>query len=150
MSTLNQVNIIGTLSKDSEVRTTNDGKSVLTFSIPTSERYKQGSEWKEITEWHNIAIYNEKIIEYYKDALKKGTKVYIQGQIKTYEKNGEKRISIVLKNYNGTLVIIEKAKIEQKEERPISAPSRDIVPPSMRKTHTQEITIDDDFDEIPF
>ena len=91
---VNKVILIGNLGSDPEVRTTTSGKQVASFSLATSERYKDRTtgEAKNITEWHNIVLWSN-LAEIAGKFLKKGSKVYIEGRIKTrsYDSNGTKK-----------------------------------------------------------
>jgi single-strand DNA-binding protein len=90
---MNKVILIGNLGNDPEVRTLENGTKVASFSIATSERWKnKQGEKQEETDWHNCVVWSPKaeVVESY---LKKGSKVMIEGKIKTrqYEKDGEKK-----------------------------------------------------------
>ncbi len=83
--TLNKVTLIGHLGKDPEIRTFQSGGRVANFSVATSERWKDkaSGEQKEKTQWHNIAVFNEHIVAVVEKYMKKGDKVYIEGQLET-------------------------------------------------------------------
>ncbi len=90
---LNRVTLLGNLGDDPEVRTTAQGTSVATLRIATSESYKDRSgEWQEITDWHRVILW-DRLAETAEKYLKKGSKVLIEGRLKTrsYEKDGETR-----------------------------------------------------------
>ena len=111
---LNKASLIGNLGADPEVRTMENGGTVVTFSIATSESWKdaRSGERKERTEWHRVVVYNEglsKIIETY---CRKGAKVYVEGQLRTrkwQDQSGNDRYSteIHLTPYNGTLTFLD-------------------------------------------
>ena len=84
---VNKVILIGNLGRDPEVRRTNAGDAVVNFSIATTEswRDKASGERKERTEWHNIVIFNEQLGKVAEQYLKKGAKVYLEGQLQTRE-----------------------------------------------------------------
>jgi single-strand DNA-binding protein len=87
---LNRVTLIGNLGKDPEIRTTPSGATVCNFSLATTETYKDKNDtWQEVTDWHNIVIWN-RLGEVAGQYLKKGSKVYLEGKLKTrsYEKDG--------------------------------------------------------------
>lgn len=94
MSSLNQVNLIGRLGQDPEVKYLPNGDAVCNLSLATSERWKdkQSGEQKESTEWHRVVLFG-KLAEIACQYLSKGTMVYFQGKLKTrqWEKDGEKR-----------------------------------------------------------
>lgn len=84
MASLNKVMLIGNLGKDPELRHTPAGTAVATFSLATSERYrnKQSNEWEEKTEWHNVVLWN-KLAETAGQYLSKGKTVYLEGRLQT-------------------------------------------------------------------
>lgn len=90
---LNKVQLIGLLGKDPELKYTPSGVAVASFSIATSDKWKDdGGNWQEKTEWHNIVAWR-KLAEICGEYLRKGKKVYIEGKLQTrnYEKDGVKR-----------------------------------------------------------
>lgn len=109
---LNKVMLIGRLGKDPEVRRMNTGNQVVSFSLATSEswRDKQTGERREKTEWHNVVIFNENIGKIAEQYCKKGSQIYLEGSLTTrkWEKDGQDRYSteIVLQNFNGTLKLL--------------------------------------------
>lgn len=94
MASLNKVMLIGNLGKDPEVRYTTSGQGVASFSIATTEKYKNKSgDWEERTEWHNVVLWG-KLAEIAKDYLSKGKTVYIEGRLQTrkwQDKDGRDR-----------------------------------------------------------
>src|SRR4028119_303144 len=111
---VNKVILVGNLGRDPEVRRLSSGDPVVNFSIATSETWKDktSGERKEKTEWHNIVIYNENLGRIAEQYLKKGTKVYIEGQLQTREytdKEGQQRKSteVVLQRFRGELAILD-------------------------------------------
>lgn len=110
---LNRVMLIGNLGKDPDVRHTQDGRPIVNLSIATSESWKDkaSGERKEKTEWHRVTIFNEGIAKVAEQYLKKGSTVYIEGQLQTRkytDKDGIEKYTteIVLQNYGGTLTMI--------------------------------------------
>ncbi|GAB6282059.1 MAG: hypothetical protein STSR0008_08030 [Ignavibacterium sp.] len=81
--TLNKVMLIGNLGRDSENRVTSNDVSVTTFSLATTHSIKRDSGWENTTTWHNIVAFG--LSDFYKDALKKGSKVYVEGRISKRE-----------------------------------------------------------------
>ena len=111
--TVNKVILVGNLGKDPEVRHTQDGKAIVNLSIATSEswRDKSSGERKEKTEWHRVVIFNENLAKVAEQYLKKGSTVYLEGQLQTRkwtDKDGVEKYSteIVLQNFNGTLTML--------------------------------------------
>jgi len=111
---VNKVILVGNLGKDPEVRHTQDGKAIVNLSLATSENWrdKQTGERKERTEWHRVVIFNENLAKVAEQYLKKGAKVYIEGQLQTrkYTDNaGVEKYSteVVLQNYRGELTMLD-------------------------------------------
>ncbi|MGL4528297.1 MAG: single-stranded DNA-binding protein, partial [Aestuariivirga sp.] len=82
---VNKVILVGNLGRDPEVRHTQDGKSIVNLSLATSESWRDKStgERKEKTEWHRVVIFNEALAKVAEQYLKKGSTVYIEGQLQT-------------------------------------------------------------------
>ncbi len=111
---VNKVILIGNLGRDPEVRHTQDGRSIVNLNVATSENWrdKQTGERKEKTEWHRVVIFNENLGKVAEQYLKKGAKVYIEGQLQTRkytDKDGVEKYSteIVLQNYRGELTMLD-------------------------------------------
>ncbi|MDZ7904932.1 MAG: single-stranded DNA-binding protein [Cypionkella sp.] len=114
---VNKVIIIGNLGADPEVRTFTNGAKVVNMRIATSEswRDKASGEKKERTEWHTVAIFNEALAKVAEQYLRKGSKVYIEGQLETrkwQDKSGADRYSteVVLRPFNSTLTLLDAPK----------------------------------------
>ena len=113
---LNKVMLIGNLGKDPEVRTFQNGGKVCNFSLATSESWKDrnSGERQERTEWHNVAIFNEGLACVAERFLKKGSKVYIEGQLQTrkwQDQNGQDRYTteVVLRGPNSVMTMLDGA-----------------------------------------
>jgi single-strand DNA-binding protein len=111
---LNKVTLIGNLGKDPEIRSFQNGGRAASFSIATSETWKdkQTGERKERTEWHRISILNDGLVSVAEKYLKKGAKVYLEGQLETRkwtDKEGQDRYSteVVLRPYSGELIMLD-------------------------------------------
>lgn len=110
---VNKVILVGNLGADPEVRRLNNGNTVVNLRIATSEswRDKQSGERKEKTEWHQVVIFNEGLTKIAEQYLKKGAKVFIEGQLQTrkWEKDGVERYTteIVLQNFRGELQMLD-------------------------------------------
>jgi single-strand DNA-binding protein len=111
---VNKVILVGNLGKDPEIRSTQDGREIASFSLATSETWKDknSGERKEKTEWHNIVIFNPNLVTVVKNYVKKGSKLYIEGALQTRkwtDKEGHDRYSteVVLQNYNGSLTMLD-------------------------------------------
>jgi single-strand DNA-binding protein len=113
MGSVNKVILLGNVGKDPEVRHTQDGKAIVNLSIATSEswRDKSSGERKEKTEWHRVVIFNEGLAKVAEAYLKKGSSVYIEGQLQTRkwtDKDGVEKFSteVVLQQFGGALVLL--------------------------------------------
>ena len=111
---VNKVILVGNLGKDPEVRHTQDGRPIVNLSIATSENWKdkQTGERKERTEWHRVVIFNENLAKVAEQYLKKGAKVYLEGQLQTRkytDKDGVEKYSteVVLQQYRGELTMLD-------------------------------------------
>ena len=111
---LNKVMLIGNLGADPEVRSFQNGGKVCNLRIATSETWKDRNtgERQERTEWHTVAIFSEGLVNVAENYLKKGSKVYIEGQLQTrkwQDQSGNDRYSteVVLRGYNGTLTMLD-------------------------------------------
>ena len=111
---VNKVTLIGNLGRDPEVRRLNSGDPVVNFSLATTEswRDKASGERKDRTEWHNVVIFNENLGKIAEQYLKKGSKVYLEGQLQTREftdKEGNQRktTEIVLQRFRGELTLLD-------------------------------------------
>jgi single-strand DNA-binding protein len=111
---VNKVILIGNLGADPEVRHTQDGRSICNLRLATTEswRDKQSGEKREKTEWHSVVIFNEQLGKIAQQYLKKGAKVYIEGQLQTrkwQDNSGNDRYTteVVLQNYAGQLTMLD-------------------------------------------
>jgi single-strand DNA-binding protein len=110
---VNKVILVGNLGRDPEVRRFPNGGQVCNLAIATSEswRDKATGERKEKTEWHRVAIFNEGLCRIAEQYLKKGSKVYIEGQLQTreWERDGQKHYTteIVLQGFNSNLTMLD-------------------------------------------
>ena len=114
MSGVNKVILIGNLGRDPEVRTSQAGDPIATLSLATSEswRDKQTGERREKTEWHRVVIFNENLARVAGDFLRKGSKVYIEGQLQTRKYTGQDGVErytteIVLNRFRGQLTLLD-------------------------------------------
>ena len=112
---LNKVMLIGHLGADPEIRRTSAGDPVVTFRVATSEswRDKNSGERKEKTDWHTVVVFNENLAKVAEQYLKKGAKVYIEGQLQTRKwqgNDGQDRYSteVVLQKFRGEIQMLDK------------------------------------------
>ena len=146
---VNKVILIGNLGRDPEVRTFQNGGKVCNFSIATSETWKDKNtgERQERTNWHNVAIFNEPLGQIAEQYLKKGSKVYVEGQLETrkwQDQAGNDRYTteVVLRQYRGELTILD----NRNDSNSINSPTN----PQISDITNPEITDDSIDDEIPF
>ena len=111
---VNKVILVGNLGKDPEVRRMTSGDPVVNLSVATSEswRDKASGERKEKTEWHRVVIFNKNLAEVAEKYLRKGSKVYVEGQLQTRkwtDKDGAEKYSteVVLQNFRGELTMLD-------------------------------------------
>jgi len=121
---VNKVILVGNLGKDPETHTSQSGKISTKFSLATTESWKdkQTGEWKNKTEWHRVVIWNEGLAKMASNALHKGSKVYVEGQLQTRkwtDNSGQEKYSteIVLPTFGGVVVILD-AKQKDANETP--------------------------------
>lgn len=143
---VNKCIIVGTLGQDPEVRYTPTGKAIANLSVATSETWKdkQSGEQKEATEWHRVVIFG-KLAEIAGEYLRKGSKVYLEGKLKTQkwqDQQGQDRYSteIVIDGFNGEMQMLGGAKKEDAQQ-----------PQESSSQTTQDQGFSDNFDDsIPF
>ncbi|MGF1503199.1 MAG: single-stranded DNA-binding protein [Paracoccaceae bacterium] len=111
---VNKVILIGNLGADPEVRSFQNGGQVCNLSVATSERWrdKQSGEMRERTEWHKVAIFNENLVRLAQQYLKKGSKVYLEGQLETrkwQDQSGQDRYTteVVLRQFRGEMTFLD-------------------------------------------
>ena len=129
MSSLNKVQLIGNLGNDPDI--INEGK-IAKFSLATSESWKDkaSGERKTKTEWHNIVVYNEGLVGVIQQYVKKGSKVYVEGQLQTRkweDKDGATRYTteVVLQGFNSTLTMLGEKNSSQASSTSSNTPSTD-------------------------
>ena len=113
---VNKVILIGNLGADPEVRTFQNGGKVCNLRVATSERWRDRNtgENRERTEWHQVAIFNERLADLASQYLRKGSKVYLEGQLETrkwQDQSGQDRYSteVVLRPYRGEMTFLDPA-----------------------------------------
>jgi single-strand DNA-binding protein len=146
MASLNKVMLIGNLGKDPEIRHTQDGKAIVNLSVATAETWKDKNtgEKKEKTEWHRVVIFNDGLAKVAEAYLKKGSTVYLEGQLQTRkwtDKDGAEKYSteIVLQNFKGEMVLLGGK--DGTSDRPEQKALKEV------QKHFPEATLDD---SVPF
>jgi single-strand DNA-binding protein len=111
---VNKVILVGNLGRDPEIRSTQDGTRVANLSVATSEswRDKASGERRERTEWHRVAIFNEKLVEIAEKYLRKGSKIYVEGALQTRkwtDQSGQEKYTteVVLQRFRGELTMLD-------------------------------------------
>ena len=111
---VNKVILVGNLGRDPEIRRMNNGDPVVNLSVATSEQWrdKNSGERREKTEWHRVVIFNDQLAKVAENYLKKGMKVYVEGQLQTRkwtDQNGQEKYSteIVLQRFRGELQMLD-------------------------------------------
>ncbi len=124
---INKVILVGNLGRDPEVRTTQDGGKIVNLSIATSERWKDrnSGEQRERTEWHRVVIFNENLARVAEQYLRKGSTVYLEGQLQTRKWTDQQGVEkytteVVLARYRGELTMLG-----GRDSGDMSAPSQD-------------------------
>ena len=125
MSSVNKVFLIGNLGRDPEVRSMSSGDPVVNLSLATSERWKDKSsgEQREKTEWHRVVIFDERLCDVAQKYLRKGSKIYIEGQLQTRkwtDQQGVEKYSteVVLKRFNGVLTMLDSRSDQSEQPAP--------------------------------
>ena len=149
---VNKVLIMGNLGKDPEIRTFPNGGRVCNFSVATSEswRDKNSGEKQERTQWHNISILSDPLVNIAERFLKKGSKVYLEGQLETrkwQDNSGSDRYSteVVLRPYKGEITLIDNKADSNMSNEPINNNQMDEI-----QENSVSPNVDDFDDEIPF
>ena len=113
---VNKVILVGNLGRDPEIRRTQDGRPIANLSVATSENWrdKATGERREKTEWHRVVIFSEGLCKIAEQYLKKGAKVYLEGQLQTRkytDKDGVEKYSteVVLQGFNSVLTMLDRA-----------------------------------------
>jgi single-strand DNA-binding protein len=111
---VNKVILVGNLGRDPEVRMTQDGVKIVNLSVATSEQWRDRDtqERKEKTEWHRVVIFNEKLADVADKYLRKGSKIYVEGQLQTRkwtDQNGQERYSteVVVPRFRGEITMLD-------------------------------------------
>ncbi len=128
MSSLNKVILIARLGKDPEIRSFSNGGKVANLSAATSERWKDKTtgEYKDKTEWHRVAVFNENLVNFIEKYARKGSLAYIEGQLETRkwtDSDGKDQYSteVAVRNFHGEFKLLSKTEIT-------AAPAQEQVP----------------------
>jgi single-strand DNA-binding protein len=144
---VNKAIIIGNVGKDPEIRSMQSGDKVASFSLATSESWKDkaSGERKEKTEWHRVSVFNQGLIKVVEQYVTKGSRIYIEGQLETRkwtDKDGQEKYTteIVLRPFRGELTLLGDATKKEKDSSGYETAKKATVP------------MNSDFDdsEVPF
>ena len=146
---INKVILVGNIGQEPQVRTMQSGQKVVSFSLATSDRWRDRAtgEQKEQTEWHRVVIFNPNLVEVAERMLQKGTKLYLEGSLRTRKWQNQQGIDtytteVVLNQFAGTMVILSGAKSMDAMSASASAPAA--------PAPTEEMSISEIGDDIPF
>lgn len=149
---INKVILVGNVGQEPQVRTMQSGQKVVSFSLATSDRWRdrQSGEQKEQTEWHRVVIFNPNLVEVAERMLQKGTKLYLEGSLRTRKWQNQQGVDVfttevVLNPYAGQMIILGGAKnLDGTSSNDYSAQQ------SQPAQQREEISISDIGDDIPF
>ena len=157
MAGLNKVLLIGNVGKDPEIRQSADGKKIVNLSLATSETWKDktSGERQEKTEWHRVVIFNQSLADIAEKYVKKGSKVYLSGKLKTRkwtDNSGVERYTteIVLGAYDGEILLLDSKDNGSSYPPPATADDYDDRTTGFTPADYQRAKDGDLNDEIPF
>ena len=152
MSSVNKVILVGNLGADPEIRRTQDGRPIANLSIATSEswRDKNTGERRDKTEWHRVVIFSEGLCKVAENYLRKGSKVYLEGQLQTrkyQDQQGQEKYTteVVLQGFGANLTMLDSREGSQGSQQGQGDPYQ-----SGQSSQSPEHVPDDMDDEIPF
>ncbi len=146
---INKVILVGNVGQEPQVRTMQSGQKVVSFSLATSDRWRdrQSGEQKEQTEWHRVVIFNPNLVEVAERMLQKGTKLYLEGSLRTRKWQNQQGVDVyttevILNPFAGQMIILSGAKNLDN-----SSMSGDL---NTSPQQHEEISVSDIGDDIPF
>ena len=153
---VNKVILLGNLGRDPEIRSTQSGSKMATFSIATSKRWKDKNtqEQKDKTSWHNIVVFGDGLVDIIEKYVKKGSKIYIEGELQTrkwQDQDGNDRYTteVILQGFNSNLTLLDSRNANTNiEDQPINTDqttSNFEKPTSLKNSDSSESD-----DDIPF
>lgn len=148
---INKVILVGNVGQDPEIRSTQDGREIANFSLATSESWKDKNtgEKRDKTEWHRVVIFSQGLVGIAKNYIKKGSKLYLEGQLQTRKWTDNQGIEkytteIVLQNYNSSLQLLDSrggSNDNQFDSTPAAKQS---------SSSNNNFAVEENDDEIPF
>ncbi len=152
---INKVILVGNVGNDPEIKSFQNGNKVVNLSIATGDRWKDKDtgELKSVTEWHRVVIFNPVFIQITEKYIKKGTRLYIEGQLQTRKWQDNAGIEkytteIVLQNFRGELVMLDRAENEQSFDS--AKNSKNIESEKTGEISSMAKSLGDLDDDIPF
>jgi len=149
---INKVILVGNVGQEPEIRSTQDGREIASFSLATTESWKDKNtgEKKDKTEWHRVVVFAPGLAGIVKNYVKKGSKVYIEGSLQTRKWTDNQGIEkytteIVLQNFNSTLQILDSRDRNSGGSNDSYASSN-----SSAKPRNNDVSVEENDDEIPF
>lgn len=150
---INKVILVGNLGQDPEIRTTQDGREIANFSIATSESWKDKTtgEKKDKTEWHRIVVFSQGLVGIIKNYVKKGSKLYIEGQLQTRKWTDNQGIEkytteVVLQNYNSALQLLDSRNSASSDQYSSGYNNQQ----QTSQSSNDNVVVEEADDEIPF
>lgn len=148
---INKVILVGNIGQEPQVRTMGSGQKVVSFSLATSDRWRDRAtgEQKEQTEWHRVVIFNPNLVEVAERMLQKGTKLYLEGSLRTRKWQNQSgadvyTTEVILNPFGGQMVILSGAKSMDGAGSEYAASATPASAPR------EEISVADIGDDIPF
>ena len=151
---INKVILVGNVGQDPQVRTMQNGQKVVSFSLATSDRWRdrQTGEQKEQTEWHRVVIFNSNLVDVAERMLQKGTKLYLEGSLRTRKWQNQQGVDVcttevVLNQVAGQMTILAGAK---SQDGASSGSDYSAASSASSSQPREEISVADIGDDIPF
>lgn len=151
---INKVILVGNVGQDPQVRTMQNGQKVVSFSLATSDRWRdrQTGEQKEQTEWHRVVIFNSNLVDVAERMLQKGTKLYLEGSLRTRKWQNQQGVDVfttevVLNQFAGQMIILAGAK---SLDGASSGSDYSATSSASSSQPREEISVADIGDDIPF
>ena len=148
---INKVILVGNVGQDPEIRSTQDGREIANFSLATSESWKDKNtgEKRDKTEWHRVVIFSQGLVGITKNYIKKGSKLYLEGQLQTRKWTDNQGIEkytteIVLQNYNSSLQLLD-SRGGSNDNQFDSTPAT-----KQPSSSSNNFAVEENDDEIPF
>ena len=155
VGSVNKVILLGNLGRDPEIRSTQSGSKMATFSMATSKRWKDKAtqEQRDKTSWHNIVVFGDGLVDIVEKYVKKGSKIYVEGELQTrkwQDQDGNDRYTteVVLQGFNSNLTLLDSKNVNKiSEDETISTDQTSNIDNKMISKNSDSSEDDDD---IPF